>query len=465
MCPTHHTYLELDCPGCRQRPQHHPGWLSRPIELWRCPAALVTLHHEAGGRRRRPWCTYDLRTVEAVPARPEETAAQQLLLGWADDPIGASIACGTTITGRIGFDAMLDLFDAATPAAPFDLTHQPARVAARLADAAHVLTQPTLGTAAAAAARLLSYSGPHAPLGPPSRIVDHPYNPLLAALQLHGVRDQLGPADQLMFRTGHPAPRYPATPAPKNRRRLRLPDHQPHLPEPDPYRLPQKIWPDLLPEFLLTGPVRYLPLRHAVLAMALAKIGNARTWTQIATDLDLPPALATNVGTVLQRIRRHGRWPATLSTLDALVSRLQAQPAPVDYAARRHAGRDVGSLRRALEVAARTHPTDTPADVVLRHFWELFTGGDIAYAPDLIHISAHSARYRRYRTIAARTLDQDRALLQVAHHEVGRLTDVGPLTGPLTWTPVEPVAIYADDSVHIVMGQAMAQPATLSAPF
>ena len=199
--------------------------------------------------------------------------------------------------------------------------------------------------------------------------------------------------------------------------------------------------------------------------MALAKIGSTRTWTEIAADLDLPPSTATNVGAVLHRIRRQGGWPAILTTLDTLASRLQAEPAPIDYAARRTAGRDVAALGRALAVAARTHPTDTSGGVVLRHFWELFTGGDVAYAPDPLRIPFNAARYRRYRTTAAGTLDRNRALLQTAHHELGRLTADGPLTGPLMWTPVEPAAIYADDSVRLLIGQPSPQPPVASAPF
>ena len=458
ICPTHDIYLHQGCPSCLQRPQQDPAWLSRPIELWRCPAALVTFVRSPAGRQRRPWCTHDLRTAEPVPAPPDEVAAQHLLLNWADDPITASTACGVTVTGRIGFDAFLDLVDAATKGTPFDLGHQPADVAARLAEAAHVLTQPTLDTAAAAASRLLSFSGPHAPLGPPSRFAAASYSPLLAAVQVHGVRDQLGPADQLMFRTGHRAPRYPATPIPRDRRRLRLPDHQPHLADPDGRRLPQLIWPDLLPDLLPDRPRRRSELvRRAVLAMCLAKVGSTRTWTEIAADLELPPTIAGNVSAVLHRLRRQGRWSGTLTTLDTLASRLQADPAPIDYAARRRAGHDVDLLRRALHIAKGTHPTGTDAHVLVRHFWELFTGGDIAYAPEPLRIPPHTARYRRYRTTAAKTLDQDRPLLQTALHELSRLADAGPFTGPLAWTPVEPTALYTDDNVRLLMSQTDSQ--------
>ena len=454
ICPTHDTYLHQACPSCLQRPQQDPAWLSRPIELWRCPAALVTFVRSPAGRQRRPWCTHDLRTAEPVPAPPEEVAAQHLLLGWADDPITASTTCGVTVTGRIGFDAFLDLVDAATKGTPFDLGHQPADVAARLTETAHVLTQTTLDTAAAAASRLLSSSGPHAPLGPPSRFTAASYNPLLAAVQVHGVRDQLSQADQLMFRTGHREPRYPATLTPRDRRRLRLPDHQPHLADPDGRRLPQLIWPDLLPDLFTDYPSgKSALLRRSVLAMALAKVGSTRTWTEIAADLELPPTMAGNVSAVLHRLRPQGRWSGTLTTLDTLASRLQAEPAPIDYAARRSAGHDVDLLRRALHIAAGTHPTQTDTHVLVRHFWELFTGGDIAYAPEPLRIPAHTARYRRYRTITAKTLEQDRPLLQTALHELARLADAGPFTGPLVWTPVEPTALYTDDNVRLLMGQ------------
>ena len=343
--------------------------------------------------------------------------------------------------------------------APFDLGHQPTDVAVRLAEAARVLTQPTLDQAPPAAARLLSYSGPHAPLGPPSRFAAASYNPLLAAVQVHGVRDQLSQADQLMFRTGHPEPRYPATPSPRDRRRL--PEHHPYLPEPDGQRLPQLIWPDLV----TAGPwARATTSGRAVLAMALAKIGSTRTWAEIAADLELPPSVASDVGPALGRIERQGHWPSLLTILDSLATRLQAEPAPIDYAARRRAGYDTATLRRALELAATTHPTTTPADVVLRHFWELFTGGDIAYAPDPLRIPLRTDHYRHYRATAVATLDHDRPLLQTALHELGRLSEVGPYTGPLAWTPVEPTPLYVDESVRLLMNQP-GPPGAAAAPF
>lgn len=130
-------------------------------------------------------------------------------------------------------------------------------------------------------------------------------------------------------------------------------------------------------------------------------------------------------------------------------------------------------LRHALDLAAKTHPTRTPPDVVLRRFWELFTGGDIAYAPDPLRIALRTDPYRHYRATAFATLDHDRPLLQTTLHELGRLSGVGPFPGPLVWTPVEPTALYTDDNVRLLigqtsshaMGQADSPEETVAAPF
>ena len=68
---------------------------------------------------------------------------------------------------------------------------------------------------------------------------------------------------------------------------------------------------------------------------ALAKLGSARTWTEIATGLALPAAITGHTRGFLRRIRRTGRWPALLRQLTALAATLERDPPPIDYAARR----------------------------------------------------------------------------------------------------------------------------------
>ena len=40
LCLRHRVLLRDSCPGCRQRPLDNPVWMSRPAELWACPARL-----------------------------------------------------------------------------------------------------------------------------------------------------------------------------------------------------------------------------------------------------------------------------------------------------------------------------------------------------------------------------------------------------------------------------------------
>ena len=177
---------------------------------------MVTLGGGPGARSRRPWCTRDLRDTDQVPARLRTWPRSICCSAGPGTSPAPSTPAASRSPDRIGFDAFIDLVDAATPSGTtLDLAHDPVHVARRLADAAHVLTRPGLDQATDAASRLLSYTGPHAPLGPTSRIVAAPYNPLLAAVQLHGVRDQLSRADQLMFRTGHPAAALPSQAHPR----------------------------------------------------------------------------------------------------------------------------------------------------------------------------------------------------------------------------------------------------------
>ena len=119
------------------------------------------------------------------------------------------------------------------------------------------------------------------------------------------------------------------------------------------------------------------------------------------------------------------------------------------------------------ETYGRDHTEDFhfAPDVVLRHFWELFTGGDIAYAPDPLRIPLRTDPYRHYRATAVATLDHDRPLLQTALHELSRLSALGPFTGPLVWTPIEPTPLYADEDVRLLMSQPGPPEVSAAAPF
>ena len=269
----------------------------------------------------RPWCDADLRKAPIQQVDDDLYAAQQLLNDSASDPSALTTACEVSITHVIGFHAFVELVDAyyeGDTHHPLDLARDPAATVSGYRFAGSVMTSIRLDAAAATSSRVLRYDGPHAPIHPPSRLVTQPHNPLLAALQLHGLRDQQSPTDQLTFRMSHRLGRYPLDPDLASNGRLRLPEHRylGQRPVHNPAWIPQALWPDALPAGLATG---CSPLHRACLAMALAKIGAADTWAEIANRLGLPPALANSIGSVLASWDRAGTWSAIHRHLDQLL--------------------------------------------------------------------------------------------------------------------------------------------------
>lgn len=439
-----------------------PVWMSRPSELWACPARL-THHRNGAGRVVRPWCETDLRQAPTSPVDDDVHAAQQLLLTWAVGPQTLVTACAVTVTHAIGFHAFTDLVDAYYQGDAhhlFDLTRPPQASADGFRAAARVLTATSLDDAATHASPLLRLAGPHAPIHPVTRLAGHPHNPLLAALQVHDHRDRLSPTYQLTFRTSHPLGRYPLGPDLGAVNRLRLPEHRSigKRPERDPAWFPQTLWPDALPANLSS------PLHRACLAMTLAKLGTAASWAEITATLDLPTALTNSIGSVLASWNRNETWTTIHSHLDQLLQSLRTRPPRIDYQRRRALGRDTDLLDQALVRSAHTHPSPLPPEQLHRVFWEAFTGGDVAYAHQPLATSVGSGTYRTYRTDANDSLDRDLPRLQTAHHEISRLTDES--LGPLTWTPRKPHTVpTGSDGIRILLNPPLRRAWTGYSPF
>ena len=427
ICPIHHSFLVNTCPDCGQPPHARRGWIGRVIDLHRCPSQLQSVDH-AGRRRLRDWCNADLTTGLTQPAPDAAVASQQLLHDWAAESSTTPVmVAGLVVTHRLAFQALVELIDAASPGfGLLNLASEPTHAGPGLPDAYPVLTAADL-TAAAEHATMLSYNGAHAPIRPNERLSSHRYSPVLAAIQIAGIRDHLAPIDQMTFRTAQHAPRYPARHLddPSNIRRLRLPEHEPRLPEPNPAWIPQTIWPLSVPTPLLgcTDPA----LRNSLLSMALAKIGNQDTWMTICLQLNLPTTHATRIGSYLRHTHTRGTWPAVHAALDNLITVLQHHPPPIDYQQRRAIGRDVDLLTEAVKAGCR--PPDTDLLTLTGQFWEKFTGGNIAYGPGELGFDPSSPSYTNLRRLhPLRHAD-------LFHSAYRHLIAVVPVDGPLCWAP------------------------------
>ena len=384
-------------PGLR-----HAPWAPGPGSVTAGAVGMRRPIPPRAARKVRPFCQGDLRLGRSMAATDEQHLAQLLLTEFATHPHQKRRACGVTITGRIGFHAMVELIDARLEdeAAYLDLATDPADVVEALAEALTIIGQPTLAEAAEAGFHLLSPRRRHAPIGPASTVRAGPHNPLLVAIQLTRLGDQLPPADQLMFRTANRIPRYPGLARDRTPGWQRLPDIR-RLPDPSIAWLPQILWPDALPKQVMQH--ADTPVRSAALAMAAARVGTDHSWPLIALELGLPTAATTCIGALWTRTRRDGTWPAALTALDRLIDRLQRHTPPIDYQIRRIIGDDTTLLTAAVNHACHDDGLPCMDDPLLlvRRFWELFTGGDIAYAPPALTIPVADHRYQAYRAAAA----------------------------------------------------------------
>lgn len=482
VCVEHGLLLDQACPSCGQRPFTSSTWTTRAVPVGHCT------QRRPGPRRRtrrqhRPLCRTHLTNAPQVRAGDEQVAAQALLLALAAHPAAPVAVCGVPACNTVLFDAILELatdastrwpssgeVGAATGPDAGTVLFVPDITAVALA--ATVLAQPSLQEAADLLGehQLLAPDGVHAPIGPAYRVKGRPHNPLLAAVQLTRHRAHLTPAAQLMFRTGAAVPGYPAaltrppvkhTPAsPAQAPRLAgdlahltgrftLTGQPSRYPPPDPSWWPQLLWPGALPTLAsITSPAGDIS-RRAGAALAAAKTGSILSWTALTLELGLPPHAVHAATSLCHTARRQHLWPTLLAELEDVTRRLERHPPPINYRIRRVVGDDLPLLTHALTLAQQDLTTDNdqnprttpqatdlslPVGQLLPRFWELFTGGDLAYAPTRIAVDPASDAYQQHRT---HTEDLDRNHGAVFHRAHAYLRSINALavTGPLTWQP------------------------------
>jgi len=187
--------------------------------------------------------------------------------------------------------------------------------------------------------------------------------------------------------------------------------------------------------------------------LAAAKTGSILSCTALTLDLGLPPQAVHAVTSLCHTARRQHLWPTLLAELEDLTRRLELHPPPINYRIRRVVGDDLRLLTHALTLAQQDltaaddrHPgmetppapaaraPGLPVEQLLPRFWELFTGGDLAYAPTPIDLDPASDAYQQHRAHAE---NLDRTCGAVFHraHAYLRFIDALTVTGPLTWQP------------------------------
>jgi TniQ protein len=436
-CVEHSCLLVRACPYCGEAPWSTTAWLSNPENSPdRCAIRLRHGPDDRIGVGAR-FCNYDLRTIEVFDVDPDLVRVQQFITGLCEryflDPDGTLTIAGVEVTSTIAFDAICELLDESldilTLFAPgYDRT----KLTRALRDCHTILSSRTVNDAARKAddSGLLNPGGPVTPIAPDNVILRRPRNPLLAAIRIHALTPSLSPTTQLMLSCGSRWPRYPIREAETDRSWQRLPEHHPGLPEPTPAWIPQVLWPNTI-WYSSTAP---LDIETAAQAMALAKMGDVRSWKLIALDLGLPKDMSTPVTRYWRQIVRSGRWEEALASLTALREQLRRDPPPIDYQLRRIIADDPSRLVRAIhEAGFDTSSGDQNAvHDVARRFWEHFTGGDLAYGPPPYGLP--TTELQRWRTKTTEIDHSYATLFQDAYECLRRANGLRP-QGPLTWRP------------------------------
>lgn len=434
-CGIHGCLLLRTCPRCAEQPWSTSSWLSQEPDtpIYKCPNRP---RRPSGRMRRARRCNFDLRSIEPFEMDSDAISAHQLAFQlwrqYVQDPGSQLRVTDIDVTATIAFDALCQLVDDSVRIFTlFEDDYDRTALVRALRNAGEVLSAETASMSAekADALGLLNPAGPTTPIGPDNVLLRRKRNPLLAAIRLGSVRATLSPAAQLTFDCGNRHPRYPIREN-ADRTWQRLPEHRPELPELDPARIPQVLWPGTG----WAGAGDTSPLAAAAQAMALTKIGDTRPWTIIALDLGLPKGMATPVTQYWRQVVRDGQWPEALAALTNLKEQLRKHPPPIDYQQRRIIADDPRRLVLALKHAGASSQTLSQAEFgdVVRRYWEHFTGGDIRYATFPYALRAEEpANWEQKRS----QIDDDHGAVFGAAYGLMTTSDTLRPSGPLTWQP------------------------------
>jgi hypothetical protein len=434
-CGIHGCLLVRTCPRCSEQPWSTSSWLSQEPDtpIYRCPNRP---RRSSGRMRRTRRCNFDLRSIEPFEMDADAICAHrlafQLWRQYVQDPGSRLRVTDIDVTATIAFDALCQLVDESVRIFTlFEDDYDRTALVRALRNAGEVLSSESASAAAdkADAVELLNPAGPTTPIGPDNVLLRRKRNPLLAAIRLGSVRATLSPAAQLTFDCGNRHPRYPIREN-ADRTWQRLPEHCPALPELDPARIPQVLWPGTV----WAGAGDTATLAAAAQAMALTKIGDTRPWTIIALDLGLPKGMATPVTQYWRQVVRDGHWPEALAALTNLKEHLRHHQPSIDYQQRRIIADDPRRLVLALTRAGASSRAMGRAEFgdVVRRYWEHFTGGDIRYAAFPYALRPEEPAH--WQQTRSRIDGEHGEIFTIAYELMTTSESLRP-GGPLTWQP------------------------------
>ncbi|WP_240689297.1 hypothetical protein [Brevibacterium aurantiacum] len=226
-------------------------------------------------------------------------------------------------------------------------------------------------------------------LGPPRTARGTNLGPILIASLLK-TRQHLSANKQLAFRIARTWPAHPpdwstsSLHSQPDLQQTTLPEHSTVPLTPPPEWIPQTLWPGF-------GTDHSTPGARAVESLLLLHLGRATKWSHLALELGLPATLQHQARAHIRRLAATC-WHDQLALLEHQFTRLLSTPPPINYRIRRVIAADTDELTQALR---KTIGSD-PSPDLLRHFWEVLTGGDIALAPLPLTISIDSPSYTKF---------------------------------------------------------------------
>lgn len=428
-CPTHQIFLHDVCPTCERSQWQSASWLGHTSPPHRCTERVtVTTQSNSEPRKARPWCNTDLTSAPPQPAPPELLTAQHTLLIALDEQ-----ETSPTATRKFGPWSQITHHQHAhlfTTLIAYADSHSPG-IAGQTT---------TLLTAWKAYQELDSPTGtgPHVRnlfadiantglLGPPRTARTTDLGPVLIASLLK-TQELLSANKQLAFRTARTWPTHPpdwSTSSPRSQSDLSqafLPEHSTVPLTPPPEWIPQTLWPGF-------GTDHSTPGARAVESLLLLHLGRAARWSHLALELGLPATLQHQARAHIRRLTSTS-WHDQLVHLENQFAQLLSSPPPINYRIRRVIAADPDELTQAL----RKTTGSAPSPVLLRHFWETLTGGDIALAPSPLGISEDSPKYTMF---VNQRSDFHHEYKQVFTHALNYLQNEHgmPSDEPLIWSP------------------------------